>query len=306
MSLFLSSCFKSKPDEITVLKIGNTLIKEHEFSLYLMDEAKNYTTVFLKDPSFVQKIKDTSVLNLVIEELLLEWGKSKNILLSPEQIEEKIKEQIRAYPDQQAFERVYSELKIQKKLLKKRTQVLWLKEQLIADLKKTYSPLEKDIKNYYYQNQKSYKQNKSAQLQQIVVQTEREAQNLYKALKSGADFAKLAKEYSLGAESDNGGIVGWVEKGTLPIFDAALNLPIKRISSPKKSPYGYHIFRVLKTKRGRQQPLNEVKEQISEVLKANKASELYKTWLEKQIHRVKVEKNEEALRSIQIDVKSDS
>src|SRR5690606_31669001 len=204
-----------------------------------------------------------------------------------------------------AFRRIYSELKIQTNLLKKRTRVLAAKETLMDKMATQTTLDEKQIKDYYQKHIQDFKENSKIQLQQIVVHTELEAQNIHKALKSGSSFDKLATDYSLGAESDNQGKLGWVEKGTLPVFDAVFNLPLGQISSPQKSPYGYHIFQVLERKKGRQLPLDEVKGQISKLLQAEQAQEKYKNWLEKQIHLVKVEKNEEALRNIQIHVKSD-
>ncbi|MCJ8278014.1 MAG: peptidylprolyl isomerase [Bdellovibrionales bacterium] len=304
--VFLLSCTSKHDESITILKIGNSLISEKDFSQHLMDEAKNYNSVFLKDSKVIDDLKQKVVLNIIIEELLLSWGKEQKLLLSPEEIDGKIKDQIKSYPNEQAFKRVYSELKLQTDLLRRKTQVTWLKDRLLSKIKKNIQLTDKDIKNYYYNNTEEFKHKAKIKLQQIVVQTELEANKIHKAIKSGSPFGKLASEYSLGAEADNGGVVGWIDKGTLPVFDAAFNLPLNKLSNPKKSPYGYHIFRVLERKRGRQWPLNEVKEQISKKLQASRAEEQYKNWLEKQIQSVKVEKNEEALRNIQIDVKTDS
>ena len=74
-----------------------------------------------------------------------------------------------------------------------------------------------------------------------------EAMKLYKALKDGADFGKMAKEKSGDRGSAaKGGNLGWFGKGAMvPEFErAAFNGAIGVIQKPVKTNYGYHIIRV--------------------------------------------------------------
>ena len=74
-----------------------------------------------------------------------------------------------------------------------------------------------------------------------------EAMKLYKALKDGADFSKMAKEKSGDRGSAaKGGDLGWFGKGAMvPEFErAAFNGAIGVIQKPVKTNYGYHIIRV--------------------------------------------------------------
>jgi peptidyl-prolyl cis-trans isomerase D len=82
----------------------------------------------------------------------------------------------------------------------------------------------------------------------ILVETEAEAQAIYKELQAGADFAQVAKEKSKDTGSgSNGGDLGWFGKGQMvPEFEtAAFSLKIGEISQPVKSQFGYHIIQVL-------------------------------------------------------------
>jgi len=78
-------------------------------------------------------------------------------------------------------------------------------------------------------------------------QTENFADNLYKQLKSGADFAELAKEYSEDQGSTlQGGDLGWVTPGTMvPEFEAMMNqTSVGDISKPFRTQFGWHILEV--------------------------------------------------------------
>ena len=57
----------------------------------------------------------------------------------------------------------------------------------------------------------------SIKVRHILVQDQAKADSIMLALKSGADFAKLAKENSLAGTKDNGGELGWMTEGD---FDA--------------------------------------------------------------------------------------
>ena len=71
--------------------------------------------------------------------------------------------------------------------------------------------------------------------------------DLYNQLIKGADFAKLAKEYSSDPGSARkGGDLGWFRKGMMvPEFEkAAFSGRVGVIQKPIKTNYGYHIIKV--------------------------------------------------------------
>ena len=56
----------------------------------------------------------------------------------------------------------------------------------------------------------------------ILVQTEEEAKNILKRIKSGESFEKLAEEISLCPSGKQGGTLGWFGRGQMvPEFDTA-------------------------------------------------------------------------------------
>ena len=71
--------------------------------------------------------------------------------------------------------------------------------------------------------------------------------HVHQRLKSGEDFAALAKLYSQDGSAQKGGDLGWLYPGdTVQPFEQAMNaLKIGEISGPVQSPFGFHIIQVL-------------------------------------------------------------
>ncbi len=79
----------------------------------------------------------------------------------------------------------------------------------------------------------------------------KQVNNLYEQLKSGKDFALMAKQYSLDAASaSRGGDLGWVvpEELVKPFAEAMNALPLHTVSKPVKSQFGWHLIEVLERK----------------------------------------------------------
>lgn len=83
-------------------------------------------------------------------------------------------------------------------------------------------------------------------------EADRQAHNLYQQLKSGKDFAVMAKQYSVDLVSAaKGGDLGWISPGeVVPQFEKAMDsLPLHKVSKPVKSVFGWHIIEVLERKK---------------------------------------------------------
>ncbi|WP_174616204.1 peptidylprolyl isomerase [Virgibacillus ihumii] len=85
------------------------------------------------------------------------------------------------------------------------------------------------------------------QASHILVKDKKTAKEVKQKLENGADFAKLAKEYSTDkGTAKKGGQLGYFSTGKMvPEFeDAAYNLKVGEVSDPVKSQFGYHIIKV--------------------------------------------------------------
>jgi len=96
-----------------------------------------------------------------------------------------------------------------------------------------------------------------------------EANKIYAQLISGADFVKMAKEYSKDPGSAiNGGDLGYFGKGMMvkEFEDASFNGKIGEVQKPLKTNYGYHIIKVIDRTNKKyivEQIVNQVKQSAS-------------------------------------------
>ena len=101
----------------------------------------------------------------------------------------------------------------------------------------------------YQEALKDFKPQDEIHARHILVATEKEAKDIIVKLKAGADFAKLADQYSLdkGPNGTNGGDLGYFTKEMMipdfgnPAFDMKVGEYSKK---PVKTPFGYHIIKV--------------------------------------------------------------
>jgi peptidyl-prolyl cis-trans isomerase C len=92
-------------------------------------------------------------------------------------------------------------------------------------------------------------------------------------------FAELAAHYSDDGSAQQGGDLGWVDKGALdPQFEeAAFALPIGKLSGIVETRYGYHLILVEEKKPAGLQPFDEAAPDIHEFLMAQHSAEVINT-----------------------------
>jgi peptidyl-prolyl cis-trans isomerase D len=139
-----------------------------------------------------------------------------------------------------------------------------------------------DIKRSYEDNEQQYSTPEQVRASHILLKTEgkddaavkKQAEDLLAKAKSGADFAKLATQYSEDEGSKvKGGDLDFFPKGQMvPEFDqVAFSLNVGQISDLVKSQYGYHIIKVTEKKAATKRSLDEVRAQIEDQLKWERA-----------------------------------
>ncbi len=84
----------------------------------------------------------------------------------------------------------------------------------------------------------------------ILVKTEAEANDLKKQIKAGEKFHRLAKRFSQCPSKDDGGSLGFFERGVMdPAFEeAAFKAPVNTVAGPVKTSFGFHLIMVTEVK----------------------------------------------------------
>jgi len=139
-----------------------------------------------------------------------------------------------------------------------------------------------DITAYYNSHKSQYAQPESRDVRHILVPKKALADSLYTQLKSGANFAQLAKRYSKDPGSAANGGKLTISKGqTVPEFDkTAFSLKKGELAAPIKTQYGYHIIQALSAiKAAQTTPISKVRASIKQQLDQQKKNEKVTKWL---------------------------
>jgi peptidyl-prolyl cis-trans isomerase D len=139
-----------------------------------------------------------------------------------------------------------------------------------------------DIQRAYEDNRQQYSTPEQVRASHILLKTEgkddaavkKQAEDLLAKVKAGADFAQLATKFSEDdASKAKGGDLDFFPQGQMvPEFDkVAFSLKPGEISDLVKTQYGYHIIKVTDKKAATTKSLDEVRVQIEDQLKWERA-----------------------------------
>jgi foldase protein PrsA len=156
-----------------------------------------------------------------------------------------------------------------------------LSEKLSKHVSKDVKVTNADVQRYYEQNKTQYTTPESRLVRHILVKTKAEATKLYNQLRSGADFAALAKAKSLDPGSKNRGGELTIARGqtVAPFEQTAFLLPVNSISRPVKTEFGWHIIQPLgQVKPAKTTPLAKVRKGIRTQLVEQRQQAALASW----------------------------
>ncbi len=299
----LTSCFSQKSMVMnrTVLKINDAEISTQEFAERLAQKLRGFDALAAKDESTLKRAKDQTVEAFIFDEIIRRYARTNNLSINSEELEKQT-DQVRArYPDDNAFRRALADENIPLDRWQKDLESTLLQKKVVKHLaEKLPQPTDADLKLFYDKNSKVFDRPARIQLRQIVVERENDAKRIMDELVSGAKFEDIAKKFSVAPEAEQGGVTDWIEKGALEVFDAAFKLNIGTRSKVVKSPYGYHIYEVLKKEPEGRLSFEQAKAKIRAQIMERKEQEMFTAWLEEQVRKSTVFKDEALIKSIQV------
>jgi peptidyl-prolyl cis-trans isomerase D len=170
-------------------------------------------------------------------------------------------------------------------------------------LKEKVKPTPQEIRTYYESHANDFPVSERIHAAHILVKLERDAkpeadaaakkkaQELAARLRKGEDFSELAKKYSEdpGSKERGGDLAAFVRGAMVkPFEDAAFSMAPGQISEPVKSPFGYHVIKVIEKLPPGKETLEEASPKIVTALQQSgvKAEEARRSEvLEKRISR---------------------
>lgn len=153
----------------------------------------------------------------------------------------------------------------------------------VSDMKTKINPTDDEIKSYYEKNIKAFERQKEVRARHILFRTQdgketakKKAEDVLELIKKGGDFSELAKKHSHDPGSaKNGGDLGYFRAGMMvkSFEDASFSMKKGEVSGIVETEFGYHIIKVEDVKEAGLKPLNEVKKDVTALLKTASAIE---------------------------------
>jgi peptidyl-prolyl cis-trans isomerase C len=214
--------------------------------------------------------------------VLVQETRAKNVTVADTDVDARIGEIRKQFPSEEAFTQMLAQRKLTLEQVKSDAKQDMAISKLIEDqiaAKVAVKP--EQVNDFYAKNPDQFKQGDSVRASHILIavpkgadaaakaQARTKAEQVLKDVKSGKDFAALAKENSADPGSAaQGGDLGFFQQGQMvgPFNDAAFSLEPGAISDLVETEFGFHIIKVAEKKPGRTIPLDEVKPQVEQYL----------------------------------------
>ncbi len=165
----------------------------------------------------------------------------------------------------------------------------------VADYMSKFEASEEEAKKYFEDNKQDFTQEHEVHARHIlfnldekapqeeVEKVKAKAQAVLEKANDGEDFAELAKEYSQGPSASTGGDLGFFGKGAMvkPFEEAAFTLKAGEIYPQLvRTKFGFHIIKAEEVKEEIQKSFDDVKEEVIEKVRTEKADALARELIE--------------------------
>jgi peptidyl-prolyl cis-trans isomerase D len=140
------------------------------------------------------------------------------------------------------------------------------------DLKPEAEISEDTLRGAYEDRKDEFEVPEQRQIEQILAPTEEKAKEAETALAAGKDFRDVAAQIGMDPTTIE---LGLLNRKEIPheLGDVAFELPLNQPSAPIKTPFGYHILRVVKVEPGKAQSFEEAKPKLAAELQLRQAAD---------------------------------
>jgi peptidyl-prolyl cis-trans isomerase C len=226
---------------------------------------------------------------LIAYRLLLQESATRKVSVADADVDSRVGEIRSQYPSEEAFAEALSQRHLTVDQLRvDLRQGLQIDRMLTAELAGKTAVTPEQVEQFYAGNTSEFQQGERVRASHILIavppgagapardEARLKAAQILTDLKSGKDFAELAKQHSQDPGSaPNGGDLGYFERGQMvgPFEEAAFTLPPSQLSEIVESQFGFHIIKVADKQAARTIPLAEVRPQVEAFLEERNRSE---------------------------------
>jgi len=282
-------------DNKILVVVNDDVITEQDLSVgfnqIVADLQKEYSGNELKAKT--EEARKEYLNQMIEDKLILQEAKRRGVIVDESEIEDRFKEVKSKFPSEEVF---YSEVQkagLSTEVLKKRYKDNIMMGRLVShEVKDKVVVTPFEIEQYYKEHSQELISPEAVRIRTIMLRyegkesealTKQKADDIMRLIKEGRDFGELAKLYSQGIRSEEGGDFGFVEKGQMrEDFDNVIfNLKEGEVSAPLKTDTGYFIFKVEEKRQSKPLSMAEARDDIENIIYRQKAQKRYEEWMAK-------------------------
>jgi peptidyl-prolyl cis-trans isomerase C len=241
---------------------------------------------------------------LITYTVMKQEAAARNFTVSDADIDAQLQQMQQQFPSEAEFHNALAARNTSLEQLKADARVdMQIDKLLEAEAAEAAEATDADAREFYDGNPDQFEQGESVRASHILVRAPEDADEATKtqararieaALKraqAGEDFGTLAREYSDDGSKEQGGDLGFFERGRMvpPFEQAAFALQPGQLSEIVTTQFGYHIIKVAERKPGGAVPYEQVKTQIVSYLSNRKKQERVEALVEDARKRARIE-----------------
>lgn len=243
-----------------------------------------------------ERLKEEVLDDMITEKIMYLRARELGLEVGSEELEKRINDIKKEYGE--GFSKLFAEEKLNFEQWKEELKKEMLFEKLVAvDINARINVSDNEAQDYYNKNSDMYKTKPKVRVAQIVVRDLATAREALQQLKAGADFFAVAREKSIGPEAGRGGDLGFITREVMPepLDKTIFSLRPNKISAVVKSPYGFHIFKVLEIQPAKFKNFAECKQEVIADIRLKKEEVAFGIWLAALKRKTIIKKKHAAL-----------
>ena len=257
---------------------------------------KQYPTMFTGTDGegrlldYKQRVLD----NLINKALVEQAAKGEGVNVTDADVQARLKALKDQFKDKGAFQQALTSAGMTEATLAQNLREQMVREKIIAKISKDIAaPTEAEIKAYYDANKPMFQVAAATRASHIVFAAadKAKAEKVLAQIRSGADFATMAKQSSIDTgTASNGGDLGYPTTPYLAEFAAALNkLKVGQVSGLVQTANGWEIIKATESRKASTKTLAEAKAQIEQILVQQQKADAYQKYILDLRKKAKIE-----------------
>ena len=288
--LLAAGCGGNKVPQGAIATVGGVPITQAQFDQYI-NQAKasagqNGQPAFPSPGTTTYNRYAAEIVNYLVEQQVVLNGAAKQkISVSDADVQTQLQQIAAQYGGTQKMYAAAQKAGMNADQLKTYVKNSLLGQKLYQKVIGTSTPTAAQMQAYYKANKAQFDQAATRTVRHVLVKTKAQAlkvQALLAANNTTANWAKVAKQYSIDTGTKNsGGSLGPITRGQMvkPIENAAFSLPLNTVSVPVKSQYGWHVIEVTAVTPAKASTYASAKANIKSTLTSTMQANIWKAWL---------------------------